>query len=147
MRWLVLAWSAAAMTCRRPPAPVANTTSPASERMTNGTADTPECADIDACRTIGERPFWHDHSLWRNPVERERAIRALTRACELGDRRDCNIVGNLYRNGNGVARDLSRARAYHARACKHEPEAYPEACYNQALDEDTAPPPLTLRKR
>jgi TPR repeat protein len=97
--------------------------------------DSSVCADIDACRKLGERPFWSDRSLWQDRAERERAIRALIRACDLGDRRDCNIVGGLYRNGDGVGRDLARARAYHALACNHDEEDHPEACFNVYLDD------------
>jgi TPR repeat protein len=67
----------------------------------------------------------------KDPVE---GARWLAKGCETpdpgrADEQSCNRLGLLYVEGDGVAKDLTRARSYFKRACDKK---YQQACDNLA---------------
>lgn len=51
------------------------------------------------------------------PAESARVVR-LRRSCDVGEARDCRILGHLYVMGKGVARDPVRAASLYRKACE-----------------------------
>ena len=67
------------------------------------------------------------HGVRKDPVE---GARWLTKGCETpdpkrADEQSCDRLGRLYATGNGVPKDLTRARSLFKRACDQK---YQAAC-------------------
>jgi uncharacterized protein len=73
----------------------------------------------DDCYALGLSYYFGRESF---PSDRPRAVRAYGRACDLGDARACNNLGDALAYGLGVGRDVVRAAELFARAC-HSGEA------------------------
>ena len=67
------------------------------------------CASAESCHAAAAK---EEHA--RHP---ERAVPLYTRACELGNGQACHRLGELYRDGKGVAADDGQARALFERGC------------------------------
>ncbi len=79
---------------------------------------------MDDCYELGLSYYFGRESF---PTDRARAAQAYERACDLGDTRACNNLGDALTYAEGVPRDIARATALFARAC-HYGEAL--ACAN-----------------
>jgi TPR repeat protein len=69
-----------------------------------------ECASGEACSAAAS-----DEERQRHP---ERAAPLYARACDLGLGQACHRLGELYRDGKGVAPDDDRARALFEQGCR-----------------------------
>jgi TPR repeat protein len=78
----------------------------------------------DACYQAGLSYYFGHDSF---PSDRTRAVQAYGRACDLGDSRACNNLGDALAYGEGAERDVPRAAALFEKAC-HLGEAL--ACAN-----------------
>jgi uncharacterized protein len=78
----------------------------------------------DDCYELGLSYYFGRQSF---PADRARAAHEYERACNLGDTRACNNLGDALAYGDGATRDVARASALFDRAC-HSGEAL--ACSN-----------------
>jgi hypothetical protein len=78
----------------------------------------------DDCYELGLSYYFGRESY---PLDRARAAHAYERACDLGDARACNNLGDALAYGEGMTRDVARAAELFRRAC-HNGEAL--ACAN-----------------
>ncbi len=52
-----------------------------------------------------------------NQVSKEKALKALTKACYRGDKRACFKVGKIYEKGNSVIKNITRSKEFYQKSC------------------------------
>lgn len=70
----------------------------------------------DDCYELGLSYYFGRESF---PLDRARAAQAYERACDLGDTRACNNLGDALAYGEGMARDVVHAAELFRRACRN----------------------------
>lgn len=78
-------------------------------------ADAPPAAPADSCS--GPKDCLQKGALANQQKDFVRAAKFLGPACDI-EPKACNIVGELYRKGEGVAKDGQKAADFHRRACE-----------------------------
>ncbi|MBK7579552.1 MAG: sel1 repeat family protein [Myxococcales bacterium] len=69
--------------------------------------------------------------MYGQPRDAVKAYENYDKACNLFEGEGCFLIGQLYRNGEGVQRDDTRAHSYFERGCR---TGNPRACYHVAAD-------------
>jgi TPR repeat protein len=92
------------------PQPQAQAEQPAAQPSAPEPAAGGECATSESCSAAAAEAERQGHA--------ERAAALYTRACDLGLGQACHRLGELYRDGKGVAPDDDRARALFDQGCR-----------------------------
>lgn len=110
--------AAEAPAAEKPSAPPAAEPKPEEPAPEPGVPDQPangECATMESCGTAAADEERQGHL--------DRAVPLYQRACDLGLGQACHRLGELYRDGKGVAPDDGRARALFEQGCRAGSEA------------------------
>ena len=80
--------------------------------------------DLSGCREAGDVYSWRAFADSDAGEDYARAATFYVRACDGGEDLSCDDLGDLYRDGNGVPKDLAKAKFYYSRACSLSTELH-----------------------